>query len=219
MTIRILIADDHTIFRAALREFLEKEMDFKVVGEAGNGPETLKLAEKGGYDVLLLDISMPGGLSASAIAEEIIRKSTDIAIVVLTMYEDEYYVKELLKIGVKGFVLKKSSSTALINSIRFAHRKKIYLDPSLSQYLLPSYLGYDDNNKKDRLNSLTHREQEVCSLLASGHTSAEIAEKLFLSVRTIETHRANIMEKLELKTRAELVRFAIDNGLLKLNTP
>ena len=216
MTIQILIADDHTIFRRALRDYLEKEKDFKVVGEAGDGPRTIELAKKIEADVLLLDIGMPGGISAAKIVEELARKCPKLAVVVLTAHQDEFYVKELLKAGAKGFILKESTGEILSEAIRASHNQKFYVDPAISGYLIPSYTHRPVESKSDKLSILTQREKEVCRLLALGYTNSEIADKLFISARTVETHRANIMEKLELKTRAELVRLAIDYNLLKL---
>jgi two-component system response regulator NreC len=210
MSIRIVIADDHPVFRSGLRALLEKESDFKVVGESGTGLETIRLACEKSFDVMLLDINMPG-MTGPAIAEDVLRKCNHVAIVILTMYDDEYYLQELFKIGVRGFVLKKSTGTDLIQAIRVAYRGEQYIDPSLTSYLISPYVGHLKNKKDSRKNLLTQREQEICSFL-----NKEIADKLFISERTVETHRSHIFSKLELKSRAELVRFAIDNNLMKL---
>ncbi len=215
MSIRIVIADDHAVFRSGLRALLEKEPDFEVVGEAGTGMETMRLASETDFDVLLLDINMPE-VTGPAVAEEVLKKCDQVAIVVLTMHDDEYYLQELFKIGVKGFVLKKSTGTDLIQAIRAVTSGKQYIDPSLTSYVISPYVGRPKGKTESRKNLLTPREQEVCSLLAYGHTNSEIALKLFISERTVETHRANIFSKLNLKNRAELVRFAIDNNLMKL---
>lgn len=215
MSVKIIIADDHAVFRSGLRALLEKEADFKVVDEAGTGTDTVNLASKKDFDVLLLDINMPE-MTGPMVAEEVLRKCPRVAIVVLTMHEDEYYLQELFKIGVKGFVLKKSTGTDLIQAIRAVTRGEQYIDPSLTSYVISPYVGRSKKKKDSRKNILTPREQEICSLLAYGHTNNEIAEKLFISERTVETHRSNIFSKLNLKNRAELVRFAIDNNLMKL---
>jgi DNA-binding NarL/FixJ family response regulator len=215
MSIRIVIADDHPVFRSGLRALLEKESDFEVVGESGTGLETIKLACEKSFDVLLLDINMPG-MTGPAIAEDVLKKCNHVAIVILTMYDDEYYLQELFKIGVRGFVLKKSTGTDLIQAIRVAYRGEQYIDPSLTSYLISPYVGHLKKKNDSRKNQLTQREQEICSLLAYGHTNKEIADKLFISERTVETHRSHIFSKLDLKSRAELVRFAIDNNLIKL---
>lgn len=215
MPIRIVIADDHPVFRSGLRALLEKESDFVVVEEAGTGLETIRLTSAKDFDVLLLDINMPG-MTGPAIAEDVLKKSHHVAIVVLTMYDDEYYLQELFKIGVKGFVLKKSTGTDLIQAIRAAYRGEQYIDPSLTSYVLSPYVGHPRKKSDSRKKLLTQREQEICSFLAYGYTNKEIADKLFISERTVETHRSHIFSKLDLKSRAELVRFAIDNNLMKL---
>jgi DNA-binding NarL/FixJ family response regulator len=216
MSIRILVADDHAVFRSGLRALLENEKDLDVVAETGDGFETIRSVADKTPDILLLDISMPG-LQGSRIAEEVLKLHPRPAIVVLTMHEDEYYLQELFKIGARGFVLKKSSGRELIRAIRAVSRGESYVDPSLGGSVISSYLGGRPQNEgKGRLDRLTRREQDVCKLLAYGHTNAEIAERLSISARTVETHRSNIMAKLELGTRADLVRFAIENGLMKL---
>ncbi len=216
MSIRILIADDHAVFRSGLRALLEKEADLEVVGETGDGLATIKAVDQQEIDVLLLDISMPK-LSGPRVAEAVLKKRPHLAIVVLTMHEDEYYLQELFKIGARGFVLKKSTGTDLLQAIRAADRGEQYIDPALASHVISSYVGRQSTGKaQGRLDLLTPREQEVCTLLAYGHTNAEIAGKLFISERTVETHRTNLMAKLDVKSRAKLVRFAIDNGLVKL---
>lgn len=216
MPIRILIADDHAVFRSGLRALLEKDPEFIVVGETGDGLSTVRAVAQQEVDVLLLDISMPG-LAGPQVAEASLRQCPRLAIVVLTMHEDEYYLQELFKIGARAFVLKKSTGTDLMQAIRAAHRGEQYVDPALTSHVISSYVGgRSPKGNKGRLDLLTPREREVCTFLAYGHTNAEIAERLSISERTVETHRTHILGKLGLKSRAELVRFAIDNGLLKL---
>jgi DNA-binding NarL/FixJ family response regulator len=215
MSIRILIADDHAVFRSGLKALLEKEPDVTVVAETGDGLATVEAVATQEVDVLLLDITMPK-LSGPKVAEAVLKKKPNLAIVVLTMHEDEYYLQELFKIGVRAFVLKKSTGTDLLQAIRAAHRGEQFVDPALAGHVISSYVGRQSTNKGGRVNLLTPREQEVCSLLAYGHTNGEIAGKLFISERTVETHREHLMGKLNLKSRAELVRFSIDNDLLKL---
>lgn len=215
MAIRILIVDDHAVFRSGLKALLEKETDFVVVGESGSGVDTLRKLDEIEVDILLLDIAMPA-LSGPRTAEEALKKNPALAIVILTMHEDEYYLQELLKIGVRGYVLKKSTGTEVAHAIRAAYRGDIYIDPAMANLVVSPYVG-KQNRDPSRINLLTPREQEVCRLLAYGHTNNEVAAKLFISDRTVETHRTNIMGKLGLKNRAELVRFAIDNGLLKFS--
>ncbi len=214
MTIRILLADDHAMFRSGLRALLEKEADLEVVGEAGSGHEVLEALENTNVDVLLLDINMPG-LKGSRIAELALEQYPSLLVVALTMHEDEYYVQELFKIGVKGYVLKKSTGTEALQAIRAVYRGDEYIDPALASMLISPFVGKATQKKQGRLDVLTRREQEILELLVYGHTNTEIAEKLCISERTVETHRSNITGKLGLKSRSELVRFAIENGLMK----
>ena len=217
MPIRILIADDHAIIRGGLKALVERETDMEIVAEASDGFEAAREAVARDIDVLLLDISMPG-LTGPRVAETVLREKPHLAIVVLTMHEDDYYLQELFRLGVRGFVLKKSSGRDLVQAIRAAHRGEHYVDPSMAGRVISSFTGAPASKESpERLAQLTRREQEVCKLLAYGHTNAEIAEQLSISDRTVETHRANIMAKLSVKSRAELVRFAIDNGLLGLS--
>ncbi len=216
MSVRVFILDDHAVFRSGLKALLERERDFQIVGETGSGVDALNALDEHPVDVLLLDISIPG-LPGPRVAEAALRKFPKLGIVVLTMHEDEYYLQELLRIGVRGYVLKKSSDQELVHAINAVARGESYIDPTLAHLVISPYVGRTTPKKSDRVSLLTQREQEVCQLLAYGYTNTQVAERLFISERTVETHRNNIMGKLELKTRAELVRFAIDNGLFKLS--
>jgi len=217
MSTRILIADDHAVFRSGLKVLLEKEPDMEVVGETGNGFDTIRAVSETDLDVLILDVNMPG-LSGARVAESVLKDKPHIAIVVLTMHEDEYYLQEFFRLGVRAYVLKKSTGTDVVQAIRTAQKGEQYIDPALAELVISSYVGRQPKRQKTgRLDLITPREAEVLTLLAYGHTNAEIAEKLCISERTVESHRNNIMTKMEFKSRAELVRFAIDNGLLKLN--
>jgi len=217
MSIRILIADDHAVFRSGLRALLEKEPDIEVVGETGNGFDTIRSVVETDVDVLLLDVAMPG-LPGSKVAEAVLKEKPRLSIVVLTMHEDEYYLQEFFRLGVRAYVLKKSTGTDVVQAIRAAMKGEQYVDPALAGLLISTYVGRQPRKKKTgRLDLMTPRELEVTTLLAYGHTNAEIAARLCISERTVESHRTNIMTKLELKSRAELVRFAIDNGILKLH--
>jgi len=217
MSIRILIADDHAVFRSGLKALLEKESDMEIVGETGNGFDTIRAVEEMDIDVLILDITMPG-LPGPKVAEAVLKSKPDLIIVVLTMHEDEYYLQELFRLGVRAYVLKKSTGTDVVQAIRAVKKGEEYVDPALTNLVVSSFVGRQSKKQRTgRLDLTTPREQEVLTLLAYGHTNAEIAEKLYISERTVETHRTNILSKLQLRSRAELVRFAIDNGLLKLD--
>ena len=216
MPIRIWIADDHAVFRSGLKVLLEKEPDLEVVGETGNGFDTIRAVSATDLDVLLLDVAMPG-LAGAKVAEAVLKEKPHLAIVVLTMHEDEYYLQEFFRLGVRAYVLKKSTGTDVVQAIRAAIKSEKYIDPALAGLVISSYVGRQpQKTKAKRLDLMTPRELEVLTLLAYGHTNAEIAEKLCISERTVESHRTNIMTKMEFKSRADLVRFAIDNGMLKL---
>jgi two-component system, NarL family, response regulator NreC len=214
MQIKVWLADDHAMFRSGLRALLEKEDGIEVVGETGTGHDTLAALKTSKVDILLLDINMPG-LSGMRVTELALKDRPRLLIVVLTMHEDEYYLQELFKLGVRGYVLKKSTGTEVVQAIRAVYRGDSYIDPAMASLVLQPYVGKTSTKKNSRLDLLTRREQEVLDLLVHGFTNLEIAEKLSISDRTVETHRANINSKLELKSRADLVRFSLDNGLLK----
>ncbi|MEJ2111890.1 MAG: response regulator transcription factor [Acidobacteriota bacterium] len=217
MPVRIWIADDHAVFRSGLKALLEQEPDMEVVGETGDGYETIRAVEKTDIDVLILDITMPG-LTGPKVAESVLKNKPSLKIVVLTMHEDKYYLQELFRLGVRAYVLKKSTGTDVVQAIKATTNGDEYIDPALTNVVISSFVGRSAKKQKaGRLDLTTQREQEVLTLLAYGHTNGEIADKLCISERTVETHRNNIMSKLEIKSRAELVRFAIDNGLLKLS--
>ncbi|MBI4862613.1 MAG: response regulator transcription factor [Candidatus Riflebacteria bacterium] len=213
MPIRVLMADDHAMFRGGLRTLLEREGDIEIAGETSSGLETLSVVRDLEVDVLLLDISMPG-MTGTHAAEAALKLKPRLAIIMLTMHEDEHYMREAFKIGVRGFVLKKSPPASLVQAIRLVVQGRQYVDPHLSEHLIAMYSGRTPEPAAKR-NELTSREQEVCKLLALGHTNGEISRQLFISERTVETHRANIMTKLNLRSRAELVRYAMESGLLK----
>ncbi len=213
MAIRTIIADDHTMFRAGIRGLLEKEDGIEVIAETGDGFDTIRAVSTNQVDVLLLDLGMPG-LSGARVAEAVLQEKPHLAIVVLTMHDEEFYLKELLKIGARAFVLKKSTGKELVQAIRSSYRGERYVDPSLAGRVLSSF--YDPSPPSPRrLDVLTPREKGVCTLLAYGYTNTEIAQKLCISDRTVETHRSNITAKLDLSSRAEIVQFAIDHGLLR----
>jgi DNA-binding NarL/FixJ family response regulator len=215
--IRIFMIDDHEVFRCGLKAFLASEPDIEICGESGDGAAALKAMEGEAADVVLLDVTLPG-MSGFRTAEELLARNPETRIIVLTMHEDEHCFQEFLRLGVKGFVLKKSSGTDLVAAIRAVYRGGDYVDPSMSRFMIHSYIGggKQSSRPRGRLGELSPREKEVLRLLALGHTSGEAAGVLGISVRTVESHRASIMDKLSLKSRMELVRFAVDNGFMKL---
>jgi two-component system response regulator NreC len=165
-------------------------------------------------DIVLLDINLPDK-SGTLVAKEILQKKPDMKIIIVTMLDDECYLQELFNTGVQGYILKNSTGTDLVLAIRSVYSGKQYIDPAMTAYFVDKYVGRSPKKTSDAQSLLTKREQEICSLFAYGYTNSEVAAKLTISERTVETHRANIFTKLNLKSRAELVRFAIDNKLMK----
>lgn len=211
MPIRIHIADDHTIFRSGVRAFIEQHEDLEVVGETGNGFDAVAWFREHQADVLLLDISMPG-LPGAAVAKQLREEEIPTHILVLTMHDDEFYLKEFFRVGSKGFILKSSPADLLVKGIRAVAAGQIFVDPALSKYLVADYGVPSPNPATSSV--LTPREKEVCRVLARGYTNEEAADLLGISRRTVETHRAAIMAKLDIKSRAELVRYAMEHDLM-----
>ncbi len=214
--IRVLIADDHAVLRAGLSRLLNAESDIEVVGEAGDGEEAVSKTVELVPDVLLLDITMPllGGIDVTRMIKA---KNLPVAILVLTMHEDEGYLRAALKAGVLGYIPKKAADTELTSAIRAVHRGEIYLYPSMAKPLVEEaiYGSVAHNGMSvDNYELLSQREQEVLRLIAQGYTNQEIAGRLFLSIKTVETYKARLMEKLNINSRAELVRYALQRGLL-----
>jgi two-component system response regulator NreC len=215
MTIRILLADDHAVLRTGLRLLLTSQNEYEVVGEASSGTETLALAAELQPDLILLDLSMPalGGLDALPTLRQLLPAAK---ILILTMHDDPQYLRQALKHGASGYILKKAADTELLSAIKAVLRGEVYIHPSMTRVLLEDMLPASQSAKsEDAWASLSEREQEVLKMVALGHTSGEIAEQLNLSAKTVETYRARGMEKLGLRTRAALVKFALQEGLIK----
>ena len=206
--IRILLADDHTIVRQGLKLILSSQSDFEVIGEAANGREVVELAEKLRPDIVLLDVAMPelNGIEAT---RRMMEQNGRIRILVLSMHKESVYVREILKAGARGYLLKDVIDTELLNAVRSVARGDGYVSPAVSGALLSDYR----QNVTDPADLLTNREREVLQLIAEGKTNKEVATKLNLSVYTVDSHRGKIMEKLNLHSTGELVRFAIKRGL------
>ena len=203
--IDIVLADDHEVVRAGLRLLLQGEVGLHVIGEAGNVPDALRLVELRHPHVLVLDLNMPGPPSLTAIAEV---KDT-CAVVVLTMQSDPAFAREALRAGARAYVLKEAAGAELVTAVRVAAEGGIYLNPTLG-----ARIAVEPDAAPPALDDLSERELDVLRLIALGHTNAEIGEQLFLSMRTVETHRSHIQHKLRRTTRAELVRYALDHGLM-----
>lgn len=214
--IRVVIADDHAIVREGLRALVDAQPGIHVVGEATNGQEALQCATRLAPDVLVLDLSMPGVGGAEA-AERIRRDCPTVRVVALTMHEERGYVSRLLRAGAAGYVLKRTASSELVRAIRAVAAGGTYVDPSLAGPLLAEQAQRSARSAADRpsgFDELSPREIEVLRLVARGHSNKEIAAALEISVKTVETHKANAMAKLGLATRAAVVRFAIGEGWL-----
>lgn len=209
-TVRVVLADDHQVVRTGLRLLLDREAGIEVVAEAGTVPEAASASAEHRPDVLVLDLNMPGGRTSTSLEllDGLAVSAPDTAVVVLTMQDDPGMAREALAAGVRGYVLKEAADSELVNAIHEAANGGVYLNPRLGA------LVAGGNGDGDDTSVLTLRERDVLRLIGLGHTNTEIAELLFLSVRTIEAHRAQIQRKLGVSTRAELVRFALDNGLL-----
>ncbi|HEX5468712.1 MAG TPA: response regulator transcription factor [Gaiellaceae bacterium] len=210
MSIRVLIVDDHAVVRAGLRLLLDAEDDIETVGEAGDAREAVFEARSSKPDVVLMDITL-GGKSGIEVTPELLHERPEGKILVLSMEDDPRYVREAFAAGASGYVLKEAADSELVSAVREVARGGSYVHPALGARIAAAEAAA---GQKAEQNPLSERESEVLRLLALGHTNQEIAEMLFISVRTAETHRAHIMQKLRLATRAELVRYALANGLL-----
>jgi DNA-binding NarL/FixJ family response regulator len=215
--VRILIADDHGVLRAGLRFLLNAEADMEVVGEASDGLEAVAKARQLCPDVIILDITMPGTGGLPAI-RQIKKASPASKILILSMHDDESYLREALRAGASGYALKKAADTELLSAIRAVSRGEIFLDPSLTKILVTELIGNARKQREDEtakeVHRLSDRETEVLRLLAQGYTSQQVADMLFVSLKTVETYKARIMNKLGLRSRAQLVRYALQVGLL-----
>ena len=212
MPIRILLADDHGILRAGLRNLLNAEEDLEVVGEASDGAEVLELAERLQPEIILMDISMPnmGGIE---VLEQLSEKPYAGKVLMLTVHEDEGLLRKAMRAGASGYLVKRSAENELTNAIRTVMRGDIYIHPAMTRALLKD-IAPSGRSARGADNTLTHRETEILRLIARGHTNNQIAEKLSISPRTVEGHRANLMGKLDLHSRVELVEYAEQHGLL-----
>jgi two-component system response regulator NreC len=207
--IRIVLADDHRVVRTGLGLLLEAEDGIEVVAEAGDVDGTLRAVLGHKPDVLVLDLNMPGSQTSLEALPLVRERSAATATVVLTMQEDPEFARRALRAGALGYVLKEAADTELVEAVRRAAEGETYLNPSLG-----ARLATTPEQRPGPPDDLSEREAEVLRLIALGHTNAEIGEQLFLSVRTVETHRAHVQQKLGLSSRAELVRYALDHGLL-----
>jgi len=212
----VVLADDHHIVRQALRALLETEPDFQLVGEAGDGLEALRIVERLKPHVLVLDLMMPG-LNGLEVARQVTQRCRT-KIIVLSMHANYAYVAEALKNGVAGYVLKDSQASELVNAIREVAAGRRYLSAPLSERAIQLYGRKIGQMPADPYDTLTGREREVIQLAAEGHTNVQIGQRLFVSPRTIETHRANLMRKLGLQNQSELIRYAVKRGIVSVDS-
>jgi len=215
MSTRILLADDHKITRQGLRSLLEKQQDMEVVAEAENGREAVRLAGEMAPDVIIMDVTMPD-LNGIEATKQILSLSPDIKIIALSMHSDSTFVTEMLKSGAAGYLLKDCAFEELTRAIRTVIDDKTYLSPSISGVVVEDYLQRLSKADFAAPDILSDREREVLQLMAEGNSTKQIALKLHISVKTVETHRRQIMSKLDIHTVAELTKYAIKKGLTSL---
>jgi two-component system response regulator NreC len=214
MSIRLLLVDDHAVVRSGLRMLLENERDAEILGEASSASEAIEAAMRLKPNVILMDIGLPD-LSGIDATREIKRRAPDVAIVALTIHEDEEYFFKMLEAGASGYVPKRAAPEELLTAIRAAAAGQVYLYPSLAKLLVRDFLDGGRAAEEQTRSDLTDREQEVLTFLAEGASNEEIATSLVISPKTVARHRENIMRKLNLHSRAELVRYAIRKGIIK----
>ncbi len=214
MAMRLLLVDDHAVVRSGLRMLLGNESDVEIVGEAGTAQEALDAVAMFKPDVILMDIGLPdkSGIEAT---REIKERFPKIAVVALTIHEDEEYFFKMLEAGASGYVPKRAAPEELLTAIRAAALGEVYLYPSLAKLLVRDFLTQERPDEAEALSDLTEREQEVLTYLAEGASNDEIAEALVISPKTVARHRENIMRKLNMHSRAELVRYAIRKGIIQ----
>jgi two-component system response regulator NreC len=213
--IRVLLADDHTILRDGIRALLDDQDDMEVLGEAEDGQSTVKMVAKLIPDVVVMDIAMPllNGLEAT---RQIRRDYPQVKVLILTMHENEEYIRQVLAAGALGYVLKDAAARDLLGAIRAVHQGEAVLSPAITRLVIEDYLRWGDIRPEDTTNGLTPREREVLQLIAEGYTNKEIAEILSLSVKTIQSHRTNLMSKLDLHDRGELIKYAIQKKIIDI---
>jgi DNA-binding NarL/FixJ family response regulator len=213
-TIRVLVADDHTILRSGLRMMLNAQPDIEVIGEASDGRQAISEAERLTPDVILMDITMPtvSGIEAT---RQIKRLLPDVKVLILTMHENEEYLFQALRAGASGYILKEAADTELITAIRLVQEGQFYLSPSAQSMMVGDYLQrVRAGEERDSYSELTEREREILKLVAEGLTNHQIAERLCISPKTVDTHRTHVMDKLNLHSRAELIKYALRRGLI-----
>ena len=214
--IKVVVADDHTILRQGIKALLDNQEEIEVVGEAKDGREAIKAIEELSPDVILMDIAMPGlnGLEAT---RRIKKKFPRTKVVVLTMHTNEEYIFQILNAGADGYLVKETAFQDLISAINSVHRGEAFMSPSISKKVMTDYIQRAQGEEKVGFDTLTTREREILQLVAEGNSNKKIAEVLFISPKTVETHRAHIMDKLNIHDRAGLIKYAIRKGMINLD--
>lgn len=216
MPIKVLLVDDHQLFRMGLVNMLSESPDIEVVAEASNGSEAIEKVAKFHPDVVLMDIGMPGqnGIEVTTYIQQNFAESRVIA---LSMHADKHYIKAMLEAGASGYLFKNCTFNQLIEGITTVHQGKKYLDGEATEVLIHSYLGHEES-PKDLIQEtkLSEREFEVLKLIAEGNATRVVAEKLFISVKTVGTHKQNILEKLELRSTVDLIKYALKKGIIRI---
>lgn len=212
--IRILLCDDHAVVRMGLNMLLSNHPQMEVIGEASEGNEAIQLAVQLQPDVVVMDLSMPHGKDGLSATSELKKLLPNVQILILTMHDDEEYLFRAIQSGASGCLLKSAPHDELLEAIQMVAKGDAYLHPSATKRLMEEYIDSLKQGNQDSFSLLSDREREVLTLIAKGFSNKEIAEKLVISVKTVETHKSNLMEKLQMKTRPELVEYALKKGLL-----
>ncbi len=215
MKIRILLADDHTILREGIRSLIEDEPDMEVVGEAEDGLSVVKLADTLRPDLILMDLAMPllNGLEAT---RQIRKNNPHAKILILTMHENEEYIRQVLAAGAMGYILKDAAARELLGAIRSIHKGEVVLSPAITRLIVTDYLRWGDLATQDSSDGLTDRERQILQMIAEGYTNKQIADILSISVKTVQAHRLNLMKKLDLHDRGELIKYAIQKKIIDI---
>jgi len=214
--IRIVVVDDHAVVRSGLKMLLNDKHDMEVVGEASDGEEGIREAERLRPDVVLMDLSIPHGMDGLTATRELKSRMPDVAVLILTMHDDDEYLFRAIHAGASGYVLKSAPHEELTAAVRSVAGGDAYLNPTATRRLMNEYLEQMRGGGRPA-NTLSEREKEVLTLIAKGYSNKEIADRLMISVKTVETHKSNVMEKLGLRSRPELVKFAMQKGLLQFD--